>query len=411
MAEGATRGMPLLSGPPPPEIGGEANCRACCKEFNILFARAKRCNHCGYSYCGSSTCSGHHALMPRAGGTGYEVMAVCSHCFEMLMITASGKGHLRLQPLSKLRNYCNAYNIPAGGVIEKDDLVDRIIAARNGNGCLPPENETYYRQHSVPDNPGERARARSNFLNPSAATQPPPRPQTAAPTGPPPLRRDGNSFNPFRPRPPSPPPPPTVPPRPTSAAPRPTAPARPAPPPRPTAPQPTAPPIDRLVLMSDEAIAALSIGQLKAVLADNHINSRNLIEKADLVDKVRLLVHNERADRLRRAEEQEREEREEREQQLAAMRELEERHARGEAPPPDTESATPAKPKMSTAAAEKQGICVVCQNEDSSIAIIDCGHMCMCKSCSELVMGSTRECPLCRTRIISDARLLRIYRS
>jgi hypothetical protein len=126
--------------------------------------------------------------------------------------------------------------------------------------------------------------------------------------------------------------------------------------------------------MNDEAIAAMSIGQLKAVLADNHVNSRNLIEKADLVDKVKLLVHNERADRLRRAEEQEREEREERERQLAAMRALEEQHTHtaADAPAASADAAAP-KQKMSTAAAEKQGLCVVCQDEDSCIAIIDCG--------------------------------------
>lgn len=99
--EGGARGMPLLSGPPPPEVGGETHCRNCCKEFNLLFARAKRCFHCGpsprsaallthslpsgYSYCSSSACSGHQALMPRAGGTGYEVQPVCSLCIEMLM--------------------------------------------------------------------------------------------------------------------------------------------------------------------------------------------------------------------------------------------------------------------------------------------------------------------------------------
>ena len=67
--------------------------------------------------------------------------------------------------------------------------------------------------------------------------------------------------------------------------------------------------------MNDDALAALTISQLKAVLADNHVNARNLIEKVDLVDKVRTLAHNERADRLRRAEEEEREAREERERQ------------------------------------------------------------------------------------------------
>jgi len=45
----AGRGMPLLSGPPPPteSTTAEIACRKCNKEFNLIFARARRCNHCG----------------------------------------------------------------------------------------------------------------------------------------------------------------------------------------------------------------------------------------------------------------------------------------------------------------------------------------------------------------------------
>jgi RNA polymerase subunit RPABC4/transcription elongation factor Spt4 len=45
------------------------------------------------------------------------------------------------------------------------------------------------------------------------------------------------------------------------------------------------------------------------------------------------------------------------------------------------------------------------------MAIIDCGHLAMCRGCADLIMGSTRECPLCRTRIVTDARLLRIFKA
>ena len=41
------RGMPLLSGPAPEYTVNEASCRKCNKEFNILFARSRKCNHCG----------------------------------------------------------------------------------------------------------------------------------------------------------------------------------------------------------------------------------------------------------------------------------------------------------------------------------------------------------------------------
>lgn len=78
---------------------------------------------------------------------------------------------------------------------------------------------------------------------------------------------------------------------------------------------------------------------------------------------------------------------------------------------------------------ERSGLCVICQDEEANIAIVDCGyvnllvwkisdllilckrHMVMCRACSELIMTSSRECPLCRTRIVTEARLLRIFKS
>jgi len=50
MADRTTTGMPLLSGRvPPPHSSSRADisCRRCNKEFNIVFTRARRCNHCG----------------------------------------------------------------------------------------------------------------------------------------------------------------------------------------------------------------------------------------------------------------------------------------------------------------------------------------------------------------------------
>jgi len=130
--------------------------------------------------------------------------------------------------------------------------------------------------------------------------------------------------------------------------------------------------------MNDDSIAAMTIGQLKVILSDNLVNTRNLLEKADLVDKVRTLVHNERSDRLRRAEEEEREKAEEHERQLEAMREIEERQ-KGEPGSSDTRPKPKAAPPP-----EKSGLCVVCQDDESCIASTQCGHLAMCKACSEL---------------------------
>ena len=48
----------------------------------------------------------------------------------MCIVTAAGKGQLRGCSLSKLRKYAKDYNINVNGVVEKDDLIDRLIAAR-----------------------------------------------------------------------------------------------------------------------------------------------------------------------------------------------------------------------------------------------------------------------------------------
>lgn len=43
-------GLPLLSHPPP-DNGQDAHaCRKCNKDFNMLFNRQRRCNHCGPSW-------------------------------------------------------------------------------------------------------------------------------------------------------------------------------------------------------------------------------------------------------------------------------------------------------------------------------------------------------------------------
>jgi len=115
-------GMPLLSGLPPTIQGLPVNssaCRKCNKEFNVIFTRSRKCQHCGaypcsvetkwklidldeigYQYC--SACSDYQALMPRygtigadagtnlrTGSVGYDVVNVCAFCAEFLQSTSS----------------------------------------------------------------------------------------------------------------------------------------------------------------------------------------------------------------------------------------------------------------------------------------------------------------------------------
>ncbi|KAF9448041.1 hypothetical protein P691DRAFT_705667 [Macrolepiota fuliginosa MF-IS2] len=547
-------GIPLLSGPPPNVDSSDA-CRKCNKEFNIIFTRSRKCNHCGYLYCHS--CSDYQALLPRVGpDRGYDPVHVCAHCIELLNMTAAGSGQLRGMSLSKLKSYADAYNINISRAVEKGDIVEAIVRARESNGCLPESKQDYYRKHKVPNpHAGTRPRGFFSRSNPTNSPPPvPPRPPQQSGNGrsrrptwsddSPPLRfpqpqvpppqtqyqypsygtqqhqqpspyghynpsseyqphNPSHHYNvppyhPSFPQPQAPPPPPPQetrpppPPRPnTSTAHRSTSranshpsdrspsqrqrttstPAQPSPPPPPPPPPPapvSPPTLDQLLLMTHASIAALPIGVLKKVLFTNHVNAAMILEKSELVKKVTDLIEDEKKERERQrmAEEAEKFEEEERrrERDEAIRKEQEERRrqeederwkerrerhrARVEEVPdgeedmmeveieiededggvrygrhseaePSASTATPGTPPTTSspskssmlATLERSGLCVICQDEEANIAIVDCGHLAMCRACSELVMTSSKECPLCRTRIVTEARLLRIFKS
>ncbi|KAJ8517908.1 hypothetical protein ONZ45_g4922 [Pleurotus djamor] len=344
-------------------------------------------------------------------------------------------------PLGKLRKYVNAYNIKVGRVVEKDDLIDRIMMARGPNGCLSPECE-----NDLPPATTQtpRRQATTEFARPDLAPDDPPPvpPRYQPPPGPPPGYR----------QPPTTPPrsqyyhqPPPVPPRPQAQPPPPNTNTRPWPgnnqpyanlsasrsshnlhtspnmassstPPRPRAastspenrvpsspPPPPPPDLNELLSMTDDSIAALSIGSLKSILFRNHVVARGIIEKAELVKKVRDLVDNERRVRERAEIQRQMEEQAEQEriQQMIAEEERCRREQEGAQETGNGETASPSddasvdadgdskmegaakpipKPTPSTtpskahiSAFERNGLCVICQDEEANIAIVDCG--------------------------------------
>lgn len=198
--------------------------------------------------------------------------------------------------------------------------------------------------------------------------------------------------------------------------------------------------------MTDDEISHMSISALKTVLFQNHVNARLLLEKSDLVARVRALLGDERQERAREAAIHAREEEESNARQHAMKEEQRHREeqarqdreqvhkdnsahdSRDGGQHPERKLSPP--PIMGTSAdLERNGLCVVCQDEEANIAIVDCGyvfdfpkyfcplneplyrHLAMCRHCSDLIMSSSRECPLCRTRIVTEARLLRIFKS
>ncbi|KII87611.1 hypothetical protein PLICRDRAFT_42118 [Plicaturopsis crispa FD-325 SS-3] len=364
-------------------------------------------------------------------------------------------------PLSKLRKYIAAYNIKADGAVEKDHLIDIILFKKERNGCLPRANEEYYRKYSVPyvASPPRGLFSRiAEELNPSSsisgshehtARPPPPRQQPQPTFARPDLEPDHPHPQPRFAPPPGPPPPPRQPqpryhphpyPQPPRAAPQPQAqpPRRPAstsrsdnlaaPPPQrqraasSSSPPVRVPPLEELLDYDNPAVGALSISTLKAILFANHVpvHAGMVLEKGELVARVLRLIQDERdeIERKRLADEQEELERRRREEEQIAQdraareewrrREQEkEKQAQGE----KAEGSGQAKPPPAAATAERAGLCVICQDEEANIVAMDCGHLAMCRACSELIMHSSRECPLCRTRIVTEQRLLRVFKS
>ena len=52
--------------------------------------------------------------------------------------------------------------------------------------------------------------------------------------------------------------------------------------------------------------------------------------------------------------------------------------------------------------------CVVCHDETAVMAIVPCGHHCLCEDCSATIVAcpaSSRLCPLCRSYIQSTLKI------
>ena len=173
--------------------------------------------------------------------------------------------------------------------------------------------------------------------------------------------------------------------------------------------------------MGTDSIGSLSISALKSILFTNHVTTGQVLEKSDLVKKVLVLIENEKAERVRQRQMQERDEMEQLQREMETMhgtnhfeRDMEEQaerqqdededqqHANNESRPDfdnpihhsddesrnnegghddetnrshssSTPATSPPHPKAAVSSFERPGMCVICQDEDANIAIIDCG--------------------------------------
>jgi len=169
--------------------------------------------------------------------------------------------------------------------------------------------------------------------------------------------------------------------------------------------------------MSPESIKSLSIGHLKNILFTNHVNAGTILEKGDLVSKVVTLVEDERKERERQRQMEEMEEMERVQREIEAMEEWERRerletatdssdqfgpHSQVDGESSSTfgrvdervdqeasagdqtaESAQqttsapsfPKQPEVPVSTMERNGLCVICQDDEANIAIVDCGYV------------------------------------
>ena len=49
-------------------------------------------------------------------------------------------------------------------------------------------------------------------------------------------------------------------------------------------------------------------------------------------------------------------------------------------------------------------LCVVCMEVEKSVALLPCSHLCLCGACTEIIMASTKQCPVCRAPVATTQR-------
>lgn len=171
--------------------------------------------------------------------------------------------------------------------------------------------------------------------------------------------------------------------------------------------------------MTDDEVSKMPIGALKTVLFQNHVNARLILEKSDLVARVHALLGDERQERAREAAIHAREEEEIVAQQHTMMEELRRReeqaredreneHKDSSARTLDGDSlhpkpqVTPPPMRGTSVDLERNGLCVVCQDEEANIAIVDCG----CVYTSFRIPAHNKDCFVVIWQCVASAQIL-----
>ncbi|XP_028937544.1 E3 ubiquitin-protein ligase rififylin [Ornithorhynchus anatinus] len=300
----------------PSPTGAQPACRACGRPCGGP-AREHACPDCGQTSCPS--CRG-----PAGAGP-----PLCPPC-RRVRATAFRRDELMKMKVKELRDYLSRHGVSSETCREKEELV-RLVLARRPAAGPPPD---------PPAPPGPLPRTRED---PQAASPPPPRPVQADGRVP----RDGDEGE-----------------RPAAAEDETRAGAAEREADASSVDSDEAPPAGRRASLSDlgreEDVEALSVRQLKEILARNFVNYKGCCEKWELMERVTRLFRD-------------------------RQREL--RH-----------------PGSAAALGLEENLCKICMDSPVDCVLLECGHMVTCTKCGKRMS----ECPICRQYVI---RAVRVFRS
>ncbi|KAJ1978834.1 hypothetical protein H4R34_003057 [Dimargaris verticillata] len=297
------------------------------------------CHNCGQVLC--DECTPHRWELPRFG---YDSpVRVCGLCHRLLEIATMDTPTLMMLPIRTLRSYIDTYGLPAQGLLEKAELAQLVY-------------------DSQPLSEAREAHFRSQLPTPSPAA---PAPASTSLPSDPLSAMDVEEINqmihqicgfqlnwPAPPQPPAPPSHSTPPPRSRSNNNSQTPPAR------PTAPTPS---LASLIANHTE-VASLSVPILKNILAEHCIDHSQVLEKQDLIDKVKRLVDNTRAE-------------------LAAYTQEKD---------------------------SDDHLCRLCFDAVINCVLLECGHMATCMGCAKQLQSTNKDCPICRQPFV---RIVHVFKS
>ncbi|KAJ2725445.1 RING finger protein 34 [Coemansia sp. D1744] len=142
--------------------------------------------------------------------------------------------------------------------------------------------------------------------------------------------------------------------------------------PRPRASAPAKSTIPELkdIVQNNADVGTLSVKVLKQLLAINHVDYSNIVEKQELVQRVQRLVDNHRLEM--------------KSEEVAAARDSSDQYS-------------------------EENTCKICLDAMSNCVFLNCGHMSTCLDCGNRILNSgRRECPICREYI---AKVVHVFRA